>query len=71
MDAGSGSTAVRCDVDGNNGYMFICNMTELQPGTLYKLTVISVKNEEIHLVSMRTGKNLPVKNFCPVVIQFY
>lgn len=58
MDAGSGPTAVRCDQDGNNGYMFICNMTELQPGTLYELRVISGKDEERSLGSMRTGKNL-------------
>ncbi|XP_023182651.1 receptor-type tyrosine-protein phosphatase beta-like isoform X1 [Xiphophorus maculatus] len=54
MDAGSGPTAVRCDQDGNNGYMFICNMTELQPGTLYELRVISGKDEERSLGSMHT-----------------
>uniref|UniRef100_A0A087XJN0 protein-tyrosine-phosphatase n=1 Tax=Poecilia formosa TaxID=48698 RepID=A0A087XJN0_POEFO len=54
MDPGSRPTAVRCDQDGNNGYTFICNMTELQPGTLYELRVISGNDEERSLGSMRT-----------------
>uniref|UniRef100_A0A3B5QPT7 protein-tyrosine-phosphatase n=1 Tax=Xiphophorus maculatus TaxID=8083 RepID=A0A3B5QPT7_XIPMA len=58
MDAGSGPTAVRCDQDGNNGYMFICNMTELQPGTLYELRVISGKDEERSLGSMHTAPSV-------------
>ncbi|KAM4734375.1 receptor-type tyrosine-protein phosphatase beta isoform 2-T2 [Anableps anableps] len=54
MDAGYGPTTVHCDLDGDNGFMFICNMTALQPGTLYRLTMVSGKNEEIDLGSMHT-----------------
>ncbi|XP_047204868.1 receptor-type tyrosine-protein phosphatase beta-like isoform X1 [Girardinichthys multiradiatus] len=54
IDAGSGPIVVRCDPDGNKGYIFICNMTKLEPGTLYWLTVFSGKDEEISLGSMRT-----------------
>ncbi|XP_054883636.1 receptor-type tyrosine-protein phosphatase beta-like isoform X2 [Poeciliopsis prolifica] len=54
IDAGYGPTAVRCDQDGNNGFKLICNMTELQPGTLYELRVISGKDKERSLGSMRT-----------------
>ncbi|XP_035981236.1 LOW QUALITY PROTEIN: receptor-type tyrosine-protein phosphatase beta [Fundulus heteroclitus] len=54
QDADSRPLAVRCDPDGNSGYRFVCNMTELEPGTLYRLKVVFGTEEEISLGSMRT-----------------
>lgn len=45
-----------CDPGGETGTGFICNITALQPGTLYNLTVISNKDGERSHASVRTGE---------------
>lgn len=45
-----------CDPDGESETGFICNITALQPGTLYRLTVISNKDGERSDASVRTGQ---------------
>ncbi|XP_037834338.1 receptor-type tyrosine-protein phosphatase beta isoform X2 [Kryptolebias marmoratus] len=41
---GSGLSSVRCEPDGPTGHVFICHMSQLDPGTLYRL--ISRKDGE-------------------------
>ncbi|XP_013882224.1 receptor-type tyrosine-protein phosphatase beta [Austrofundulus limnaeus] len=42
-DPGVGPDTVLCEPDGQSGHVFICHMTQLDPGTLYQLTVTSRK----------------------------
>lgn len=45
-----------CDPDGESEDGFICRMTDLQPGTLYSLTLVSEKDGERSNASVRTGE---------------
>ncbi|XP_038146926.1 receptor-type tyrosine-protein phosphatase beta-like isoform X2 [Cyprinodon tularosa] len=54
MDSDSGPIWGHCRLDGKNRFNFICNITKLEPGTLYKLTVIYGENEKISLGLLQT-----------------
>jgi len=56
-DPGSHPDAVRCDPYGHAGTAIICHITELEPGTLYRLIVISRKDGVRSYGSVHTGKN--------------
>lgn len=45
-----------CESDGESEIGFTCQITALQPGTLYHLMVISNKDGEKRNTSVRTGK---------------
>lgn len=46
-----------CDIDGESRNAFVCQILGLEPGTLYSLIVISLKDGERNNVSVRTGEN--------------
>ena len=48
-----------CEPHGELSNTFICQITDLEPGTLYRLAVISKKDGERSNASVRTGKNHP------------
>lgn len=55
-DAGFGLKTGHCEPNGDTGSVFICHMTQLDPGTLYWLTVISKKDGGRSGGWVRTGK---------------
>lgn len=46
-----------CDLYGETMAAFICNITDLEPGTLYWLTVVSRNDGEKSKASVRIGKS--------------
>uniref|UniRef100_A0A3P9KBT3 protein-tyrosine-phosphatase n=1 Tax=Oryzias latipes TaxID=8090 RepID=A0A3P9KBT3_ORYLA len=46
----------QCELNGKNSSMFICHISNLEPGTLHQVTVISKKDGGQSSTSMRTGK---------------
>ncbi|XP_044048547.1 receptor-type tyrosine-protein phosphatase beta-like [Siniperca chuatsi] len=53
-DEDSRADPTDCDPDGESGDTFICQVPGLEPGTLYRLTVISTKDGERTNASART-----------------
>lgn len=54
---GSQAQSTDCVLDGDSVSRFICCLTGLQPGTLYRLAVISDKVGERSNMSVRTGES--------------
>lgn len=54
---GSQAQSTDCVLDGDSLSRFICHLTGLQPGTLYRLAVISNKDGERSNMSVRTGES--------------
>lgn len=46
----------QCELNGKNSSMFICHISNLEPGTLHQVTVISKKDGGQSSTYMRTGK---------------
>lgn len=54
---GSQAQSADCALDGDSLSRFICRLAGLQPGTLYRLAVISNKDGERSNMSVRTGES--------------
>ncbi|KAM6937933.1 receptor-type tyrosine-protein phosphatase beta [Xenentodon cancila] len=53
MDPGPWQDTAHCEPNGPTGDVFICQITKLEPGTLYQLTILS-KDGERSSISLRT-----------------
>lgn len=51
----SGSEITDCVRDGGQGTAYECDITELEPGTLYRLRIVSRTDGERRDVSLQTG----------------
>ncbi|XP_076588386.1 receptor-type tyrosine-protein phosphatase beta isoform X2 [Chaetodon auriga] len=60
-DDDSRSDSTDCGLDGDSGATFICRVLGLEPGTLYRLTVISRKDGERSNASVRTDPVGPAR----------
>ncbi|KAM7415227.1 hypothetical protein PAMA_019850 [Pampus argenteus] len=50
-----------CEPHGEPSHTFTCRITDLEPGTLYRLTVISKKDGEMNNASLRTDPVSPTR----------
>lgn len=60
----SWSSPAHCKSDGETSSATICNITGLQPGTVYQLTAVSRKDGEISHGTVQTGRSAPEEWSC-------